>query len=372
MHGSRWISSLTVRSVAALALIGCGELLGIDPIEYRPPSDGGGTSGGSGGIGGSGGAGGDGGVPLPETVTGRGCTSSDLCGDAGVSCCESRLIRGTSLGPYPMGCSFVPGRPCNTETEGPEHPGTVGDFYLDTFEVTVGRFRQFAEEYNAWRNAGHPSEGEGQHPRIPDSGWRSAWGDDGLPLSDAHFNVDLGCKSGFYSWKIDADPRLAQNCLTWPLAFAFCVWSGGRLPTEAEWEIAAAGADENRLYAWGIDAPTPDLAVYNHVDEIPPESFWLGNVGSKPAGVGRFGHLDLSGNIGEWTLDRYSVTWFQKGGGGNPCIDCANVGDAADDHVLRGGSWAWDGYELLTAGRDDEPPVASERFGVRCARDGPP
>ncbi len=43
----------------------------------------------------------------------------------------------------------------------------------------------------------------------------------------------------------------AINCMTWYEAFAFWVWAGGRLPIEAEWEYAAAGGDENRLYPWG-------------------------------------------------------------------------------------------------------------------------
>ena len=105
----------------------------------------------------------------------------------------------------------------------------------------------------------------------------------------------------------------------------------------------------------------------------PPESFWLENVGTKPAGIGRFGQLDLDGNIGEWTLDQYSTTWFVKGGEGNPCNDCANLGDAADDHVMRGGSWMWGKDDLLITSRDGELGTnVAERFGVRCARDGAP
>jgi sulfatase modifying factor 1 len=356
----RWVSILSM-----LAALGCGEFLGIDTIEYGAPPGSPATTTGGGGHGGSE-------PPPPETVTGRGCVSGDVCGDAGASCCESRLIPGSQLGEYRMGCSSVPGRPCSAETQGPEHQASVGDFYLDTFEVTVGRFRQFVEDYNSWKSSGNPKAGAGSHPRIPDSGWRATW-DELLPKSDLWFDVALDCHAGFNSWRSDADSELAQNCLSWPLAFAFCIWSGGRLPTEAEWEIAAVGANKNWLYAWGIEAPEPKYAVYNDLDEYPPTTFWLKNVGSKAPGIGLFGQLDLCGNIGEWTLDQYSTTWFDVGGGGNPCIDCANLGDAQDTHVLRGGSWGWSADDLLSTARDDETgTLTADRFGVRCARDGAP
>src|SRR5262245_42518595 len=112
-------------------------LLGIDTIDYEaPPAKPNRDAGDDG-------SDGDASQPPPETVIGKGCDGLGPCGDAGISCCESRLIHGTELGDFPMGCDFVPGTmPC-VDPWGPEHPASVGDFYLDTFEVTVGRFRQF-------------------------------------------------------------------------------------------------------------------------------------------------------------------------------------------------------------------------------------
>jgi formylglycine-generating enzyme required for sulfatase activity len=362
----------------ALAMSGCGELLDIDTIEPMGPGGTGATGSGGAGGGGAGGGGaasGGGGGALPQTVVGRGCVAADVCGPDGASCCESRLVEGEGLGEYPMGCSWVPGRPCDTSSQGPQHPASVGDFYLDTFEGTVGRFRQFEEEYATWRAAGNPAVGAGAHPRILDSGWKEAWSEQ-LPGQQGSFTypLDINCQGdGWLSWQGNSDPALAQNCVSWVMGFAFCVWTGGRLPTEAEWEIAATGAAENRLYAWGNTKPAPDLAVYN-VDEVyPPDAFYLELAGSRPLGVARFGHHDMSGSVTEWALDQYSETWFTVGGDGNPCNDCANLGDVSDAHTVRGGAWSQPSSDLMATERLDVTGINSVEYtGVRCARDGAP
>ena len=86
--------------------------------------------------------------------------------------------------------------------------------------------------------------------------------------------------------------QLPMNCVGFYEAFAFCLWDGGRLPTEAEWESVAAGGEENRLYPWGSTAPGADAmhavhgCYYDGVDtcdglvDIAP-------VGSAPMGNGR-------------------------------------------------------------------------------------
>jgi formylglycine-generating enzyme required for sulfatase activity len=64
------------------------------------------------------------------------------------------------------------------------------------------------------------------------------------------------------STRAEANDQYPMNCVNWYEAFAFCIWDGGRLPTEAEWEYAAAGGDENRIYPWGNDVAEPLPASY--------------------------------------------------------------------------------------------------------------
>jgi formylglycine-generating enzyme required for sulfatase activity len=147
--------------------------------------------------------------------------------------------------------------------------------------------------------------------------------------------------------------------LSWYEAFAFCIWDGGRLPTEAEFEYAATGGEENRVYPWGAAVPDATRAVYNGATLVV--------VGSKPAGAGRYGQLDLAGSLWEWVLDLYAPY-------GTSCDDCANL-TTGTTRVLRGPSFSNTDLAAVTGlraanryqdGRD--PALHLNTTGVRCAR----
>jgi formylglycine-generating enzyme required for sulfatase activity len=158
---------------------------------------------------------------------------------------------------------------------------------------------------------------------------------------------------------------LPINCVSWYEAFAFCAWDGGRLPTEAEWEYAAAGGDKNWKCPWGPDAPTDIRAVYNCAFGGTPGNCQpndIAAVGSRPDGAGRWGQLDLVGSMYEWVLDAYDEY---------PAADrkdYANVGDIPI-RVLRGGSWN-DIVDYLRAAYRIaySPSGRNVYFGFRCAR----
>jgi len=239
---------------------------------------------------------------------------------------------------------------------------TITGFSLDKYEVTVGRFRRFLAAYDAWRGAGHPMAGAGAHALIANSGWQSGWP---LAASASALSTNVAC--GTYQTLPDDNVALPMNCLNWYEAFAFCAWDEQRLPTEAEWEDAATGGSDQRAYPWG-STPVPDrmdptYAVYwclGDGDDSDCTFADILSVGSKPAGAGRWGHLDLAGSSWEWVLDSWDYYPMT-------CVDCADVSfDSVN--LLRGGGWGSNELHLRVGYRNGaEGWDRSDATGVRCA-----
>ncbi len=131
--------------------------------------------------------------------------------------------------------------------------------------------------------------------------------------------------------------------VTWYEAAAYCCWLSGltgqpcRLPTEAEWEKAARGAD-GRLWPWGNRW---DEARCNSLEGrvLRPTP-----VGVYPQGVSPYGCLDLAGNVWEWTSSLYRDYPYQADDGRE------DMG-AGSARVLRGGSWSNNGRSARCASR---------------------
>jgi formylglycine-generating enzyme required for sulfatase activity len=260
--------------------------------------------------------------------------------------------------------------------EQPEHEVLVDAFGLDRYEVTVGRFRKFvAAVVGGWK----PAAGSGKHAhlsggQIPgETGWNTSWNSH---LHGAKSTWDsngaLACESTFATWtpEAGANENKPVSCVNWFQAYAFCIWDGGFLPTEAEWEFAAASGGENRLYPWGAQAPDNTRAVYNCAFSGVGtcEAADLAAVGSTPAGKGKYGQMDLAGNLWEWNLDWFGDPWYGMHSAPGSCKNCANV-EGGSWRMLRGSSFLDDAYYLRAASRVyTEPADRYEVVGVRCAR----
>jgi sulfatase modifying factor 1 len=245
--------------------------------------------------------------------------------------------------------------------------------------VTVGRFRQFVAAGKGTQ-ANPPDPGTGAHPALPGSGWDSAW-NARLPATTTALEAEvvgdlMGCDAPHETWTDSpgANEDKPINCVTWYLAMAFCIWDGGYLPTEAEWNFAASGGSEHRAYPWSVPSSSTliDCSHANYQISASPVLYCAGGsagganrVGSEsPVGDGKWGHADLAGNVFEWTLDYWYADYAVS------CVDCAALAPGAE-RVLRGGGFFNEFVSYLRSDYRDNhhgPGTHSSSYGMRCAR----
>ena len=244
-------------------------------------------------------------------------------------------------------------------------PATVADFYLDKYEITVGRFRAFVNA-GMGTQANPPVEGAGANPLITGSGWDFSRWSGRLPADTPSLISAMKCDSDYQTWTDVAggNESQAQNCLDWYTAFAFCAWDGGRLPTEAEWNYAVSGGSEQRYYPWSRP-PTSTTIDDSYAVYCGGSCNSIQKVGSKsPKGDGRWGQADLAGNLPEWVLDWY---WYSYP---TPCDNCAALtsplGSANMGRYLLGGGGP--ASSLRSASYSEADPSRRGSFGARCAR----
>jgi formylglycine-generating enzyme len=253
-------------------------------------------------------------------------------------------------------------------------PATVSAFVLDKYEVTVGRFRKFVSA-GMGTQSGAPIAGSGAHAAIPGSGWDASWNTE-LATSTSALIADVKCDATYQTWTDAAggDESLPMNCVTWYEAMAFCIWDGAFLPTEAEWNFAAAGGDEQRAYPWSSPAGTMtiDCSYANYDIDVPSGTYCvngttggMNRVGSEsPKGDGKWGQADLAGDVFEWTLDWYANPYPTA-----TCNNCANL-TPTSLRAIRGGGFNLNASTLRTGRRlvVDPPTTRFINAGFRCAR----
>lgn len=304
---------------------------------------------------------------LPEAR----CSDLPLtCGPDGTSsCCDSKVVPG---GTFLRGFDQAGGLYTSMA-----YPAQVTAFRLDTYEVTVGRFRQFVAAGYGTR-ANPPAAGAGARRLNGVSGqggWDPAWNSK-LAVDEPTLRSSLRCRVDYTTWTDfpDDNENLPIVCVSWFEAMAFCIWDGGYLPTATESMYAMVGGSQQRAYPWSKPASSTALTCANanyggtNWPTTACSKTGATPVGSKsPAGDGAFGQADLGGNAMEWALD-----WSEPLSAGQ-CNDCAELDPASSvngERRLRGGSYQRNEGEMRGASHfNGLPPMSRETYvGVRCAR----
>jgi formylglycine-generating enzyme len=246
---------------------------------------------------GGGGSGGSGG----SSASGFSCTAT----------AEPSALVDVPAGEFAMGCNDATDSACDSD-EKPQHTVSMSAFSIERTEVSQAQFTACV--------------------------------------------LDGACAPPLCDWDCDKEDYPA-GCVSSSHALAYCSWAERRLPTEAEWEKAARGA-EGAIYPWGDDAP--DCSRVNKAgcgDAAKP-------VGSLAEGASPYGALDMAGNVVEMVADWYDEAYYAA----SPDSDPPGP-DSGTRYVGRGGGYKSDNKYLRTSKRDwydvtDQAPS----LGFRCAR----
>jgi sulfatase modifying factor 1 len=251
--------------------------------------------------------------------------------------------------------------------ETPQTAVAVDAFSIDRFPVTVAQYAAFVED------TGYRTVAERR-------GWSLVYG--------PHYWEEAAGAS----WRHPAGPGVEADVpLDHPVvhvaaedAEAYAAWAGRRLPTEAEWELAARGPAGYRLWPWGDEwsrerANTTELRLGDAIRSASEWRAWWKEatrttgpvplttpVGRfSPSGDSPYGVADMAGNVYEWTATTSCLY------GPSPGCDDSLLGLMGRFRVIRGGSWMSLRFQARTSERLHGDPSGWACFasGFRCAGD---
>jgi formylglycine-generating enzyme required for sulfatase activity len=248
--------------------------------------------------------------------------------------------------------SFLMGSEDGEEIERPVHEVALDAFWIDRTEVTNTQFAAFVGHVGYVTTA--EREGTG----------RTFSGGEWVPTAGASWQHPEGPGSG-----LDGRDDHPVSLVSWEDAAAFCQWAGGRLPTEAEWEYAARGA-ENLVFPWGNTFEGERLnycdvnCPFEWADQNVDDGFqFTSPVGRYPDGASWIGAMDMAGNVFEWVNDWFATDYYASSPGDNPPGP-----PSGENRVLRGASWVNLESNQRTAYRfHNLPAFRSYGIGFRCA-----
>jgi gamma-glutamyl hercynylcysteine S-oxide synthase len=240
------------------------------------------------------------------------------------------------------------------DNERPAHEVELTPFYIDAHPVTN-------LEYLAFIEAG----GYDTPDNWAAAGW--AWREEEGLVAPKYWSREGGVWSErFMDRVVELSPNRPVCHVCYWEAEAFARWAGKRLPTESEWEAAAAWDPDTgtaRIWPWGDTPPTPTHA---NLDAL---LFETTEIGSYPEGRSPLGCWDMLGNVWEWTSSAFHG---YPGYETFPYPEYSEVFFGDEYKVLRGGAWATRFGAVRNSFRNWDYPIRRQIFsGFRCASDAP-
>ena len=261
------------------------------------------------------------------------------------------------------------------EREQPQRMVQVSDLYMDQTEVTNEQMVAFLNEQ--------------KELKVKDKRHVLAEKTLLLDVNQEGSGIEhSGGKHGEFRVRPGA-ANLPVVLVSWHGAQHYCQSLGKRLPSEAEWELAARGAAE-RLFPWGAALPTCGGVVFARGDDLPAERRCR-DYKNQPSPVGKatqdrtpLGVMDLGGNVAEWVRDRFVIPYPACS---EPCkdpvVDAADGPDSAPAgkgkkkesaaalRVIRGGSYSLAADACRGAGRIRlQEELVQLDVGFRCVKTG--
>lgn len=255
------------------------------------------------------------------------------------------------------------------EHEKPAIKVALDGFYMDVTEVTNAQFAKFVKETGYITTAERKIDWEEMKKQVPEGTPKphdSILQPGSLTFKKAKTSVpNLYDFSQWWKWTIgtswqhpngpESDIKGKENFpvvhVSFEDAMAYCEWAGRRLPTEAEWELAARGGNFGTIYFWGDDVSVLSEQANTWEGEFPvvntkTDGFELrAPVKSYPANA--YGLYDMAGNVWEWTSDWYNTNYYKESARSN--VIARNPQGAAtpytannpyaQEKVIKGGSF---------------------------------